>query len=57
MAACARLIESFRYGVKATAPLPLAGAVLALGLTVLLAAWLPARRASRVTPVDALREL
>jgi ABC-type antimicrobial peptide transport system permease subunit len=56
-AACARLIEGLLYGVKATAPLPLAVAVLSLTLAALGAAWLPARRASHVSPVEALREL
>jgi predicted permease len=56
-AACARLIEGLLYGVKATAPLPLAVAVLWLTLASLGAAWLPARRASLVSPVEALREL
>jgi hypothetical protein len=56
-AACAKSIEGLLYGVKAAAPLPLAGAVAALTLAAWAAAWLPARRASRVTPVEALREL
>ncbi len=55
--ACARLIEGLLYGVKATAPLPLAGAVVTLTLAALAAAWTPARRASHVAPVEALREL
>ncbi len=56
-AACARLIEGLLYGVKPMAPLPLAVAVLSLTFAALLAAWLPARRASLVSPVEALREL
>lgn len=56
-AAGARFIEGLLYGVKATAPLPLAAAVVSLSVAALAAAWLPARRASRVAPVEALREL
>lgn len=55
--ACARLIEGLLYEVKPTAPLPLAGAVLSLTLSVWVAAWLPARRASQVAPLEALRQL
>ncbi len=56
-AACARSIEGLLYGVKVTAPLPLAGAVACLTVTALAAAFAPARRASRVAPFEALREL
>jgi ABC-type antimicrobial peptide transport system permease subunit len=43
------------FGVSAYDPLTLAEGVLVLGGTALLASWLPARRASRVDPVEALR--
>ncbi len=56
-AASARLIDGLLYEVKASAPGPLAGAATVLLLTVVFAAWVPARRASRVAPVEALREL
>lgn len=39
---------------SASGPLPLAAAVLSLTFAVLLAAWIPARRAARVQPVDSL---
>lgn len=55
--ACARFIRAHLYGTAAGAPWPLAGAVALLGATALFAAWLPARRASRVAPLEALREL
>lgn len=54
---CARWIEGMLYEVKPSDPLPLAAAVLSLTFAVLLAAWLPARRAARVQPVDSLRAL
>jgi putative ABC transport system permease protein len=56
-AACAKLIEGLLYGVKATAPLPLLGALGLLALAAFAAVWLPGRRASRIAPVEALREL
>ncbi|MCC6394323.1 MAG: ABC transporter permease [Bryobacterales bacterium] len=56
-AACVKLTEGLLYGVKATAALPLVSAVVVLMFAVLMAAWLPARRASHVAPVEALREL
>ena len=55
-AACARLMEGLLYGVKPTAPLPLVGAVVSLIVAAFAAAWLPARRASHIEPVEALRQ-
>ncbi|MBI2687801.1 MAG: ABC transporter permease [Acidobacteria bacterium] len=54
-AASAKLIESLLFGTTPDAPAPIAGAVLALSAAALLAGWLPARRAARVEPVQALR--
>jgi hypothetical protein len=51
----ARLIEARLFGVATLDPLTLASAVALLGAATLVAAWLPARRASRVDPVAALR--
>jgi hypothetical protein len=44
------------YGLDARDPGTFIGAALILALTGALAAWLPARRASRIDPVRALRE-
>lgn len=54
-AAGGRLITSRLYGTVPTDPATLAGGVAVLAAVALLAAWLPARRASRVDPVIALR--
>jgi putative ABC transport system permease protein len=48
-------LRAFLYGVTVTDPLTLVGAVLTLAATGALANWLPARRAARVDPADALR--
>jgi putative ABC transport system permease protein len=53
--AVGRLITSLLYGMPPTDPLTLAGAMGLFVLVVLLASWVPARRAARVDPVIALR--
>jgi predicted permease len=51
-----RLVTSLLFGVRPRDPLQLAGAVLILAAAAALAAYLPARRASRLDPMAALRE-
>jgi predicted permease len=53
--AVSRLLESMLYGVSATDPLTFVLVPLALMTTTLLAGVIPARRATRVDPVEALR--
>jgi putative ABC transport system permease protein len=51
----ARLISSFLFGVTARDPLVFGGVPALLTLVALLAVWIPARRASNVDPIIALR--
>lgn len=51
----ARLVRSFLYQLDAHDPLVWAAATTVLLLAVIVAAWLPARRASAVDPMDVLR--
>jgi putative ABC transport system permease protein len=51
-----RLIEQLLFGMRGRDPLTFALAALVLFLAGLLAGWLPARRAARIDPVQALRE-
>jgi putative ABC transport system permease protein len=52
----ARVLASFLYGVEAADPLALLGAATILLGAGLLAAFVPARRASRIDPALVLRE-
>lgn len=53
--ACSRLLVSMLYMLKPFDPLALGAAVLAIGVIALVAGWLPARRATRIDPLAALR--
>jgi ABC-type antimicrobial peptide transport system permease subunit len=53
--AATRVLATQLYGVERLDPLTFAAVPLALALVALCACYLPARRASRVDPVTALR--
>ncbi len=50
-----RVVESFLFRMKPTDPLALAGSVLTLVIAALLAGYVPARSASRIDPMVAIR--
>jgi putative ABC transport system permease protein len=57
LSACAltRLMQPLLFGVSATDPLTLGVGALSLALVAWVACYLPARRASRIDPMVALR--
>ncbi len=50
-----RLVQSQLYGISPNDPMTIVTAALTLGVVALLAGYIPARRATRVNPVTALR--
>ena len=48
-------IGTLLYGIEPRDPLTFAGAIAAIAFTALFGSWLPARRASRTAPTEALR--
>ena len=53
--ALTRLMRSLLFGVGPTDPMTFVAVALLLAIVALLACWLPARRAARVDPMEALR--
>jgi ABC-type antimicrobial peptide transport system permease subunit len=54
--AVGRLLSRMLFGVAASDPISVGGAALTLSAIALLACYLPARTATRVDPLEALRE-
>ncbi|PYK29472.1 MAG: hypothetical protein DME57_10215 [Verrucomicrobia bacterium] len=53
--AATRLLNSLLFGIGASDPVTFIAIMLLVTIVAFLAAWLPARRATRVDPIVALR--
>jgi ABC-type lipoprotein release transport system permease subunit len=53
--AATRVLRTFLFDLTSSDPLTYVAIVVVLGGAAILASWIPARRASRVDPVVALR--
>ena len=53
--ATGRVLRAYLFGVSSTDPVTFIAVALLLAVVALFACWLPARRATRVNPIDALR--
>jgi putative ABC transport system permease protein len=51
----ARLIHSMFFGVSPADPVSIVATIVLLGTTSLLASYIPARRAAKIDPMEALR--
>jgi putative ABC transport system permease protein len=54
--AVTRLMASMLVGINPTDPVTFAAIIALFALIAVAASWLPARRASRLDPMDAIRE-
>jgi ABC-type antimicrobial peptide transport system permease subunit len=53
--AATRLLRTFLYNVDPTDPLTFAAVVIVLAAAAFVACWMPARQATKVDPIQALR--